>query len=71
MGCARASRPLNPSWAALFQIHHGMSIVRGLFVGPVGYLPQCQAMRIGEVSFIAPFRYTTGVLCLIGFFSIF
>jgi S-adenosylmethionine uptake transporter len=59
---------LTQDWAPVSNSSWMSICAAALFVS-VGYFTSIQAMRIGEVSFIAPFRYTGLVMAmLIGFF---
>jgi len=63
-GLASLSQPYAPLTAPLA----GCIVASALFVS-IGYFASIQAMRTGEVSFIAPFRYTGLVAAMIvGFF---
>ena len=59
---------LTQEWAPISS-HSWVSICASAIFVSVGYFSSIQAMRTGEVSFIAPFRYTGLVMAMmIGFF---
>ena len=59
---------LTQEWAPISS-HSWVSICASAIFASVGYFSSIQAMRTGEVSFIAPFRYTGLVMAMmIGFF---
>ena len=50
---------------------HGAMIVGAVTMGVVGYYAVTAAMRVGEVSFVTPFRYSRMVFALIAGIAVF